>query len=299
MSKRDLAGMDSDMFTPIGRLLQQGMAHGITNDMIYGGLVTGQTTLQGLCVAQGVKNCSIATRRVTWDGRVFRYSYAGARCDTFIANIFYNSIGAGAGNVGIDWSVLAATSAIDATSVTMTNGAGNSAILTDALVGGLISLNVSDGAVDSGNDTVQLRRITGNTSAEPGATCVISFAEPLVRALTLNVAYGYCMPSPYSDIRANQLYQTGKVSVAGYAAGECAATEYHWEQTWGMIACSLYGAEVGKTQYWRDVVFRYDGNLIPRDDDGTDGLQGQRAGFIIDNNGADNGATMIMLMLDM
>ncbi len=29
------------MFTPIGRLLQQAMAHGITNDMIYGGLEPG------------------------------------------------------------------------------------------------------------------------------------------------------------------------------------------------------------------------------------------------------------------
>jgi len=295
MSKRNLATIDSDMFTPIGRLLQQAMAHGITNDMIYGGLEVGQTALQGLCVAQTTKNCAIATRRVTPDGRVFRYSLAGARCDTYIANIFYNSIGTGAGDVGIDWSALAEDAAIGDTSIVMTNQDGH-IVAADALVDGNLVLNPSNG---TNNNIIQQRRVTGNTAATLTGTCTISFAEPLVRALVGSTAYGYVMPSPYSDIRANQLYQTGKVSVAGYAAGECdVAGKYHWEQTWGAIACSLYGAEVGKTQYYREVVFRYDGNLIPRGGSGAGGLQAQRAGFIMDNNGADNGATMIMLTLD-
>lgn len=73
MSKRNLATMDTDMFTPIGRLLQQGMAHGITNDMIFGGLVTGQTDLQNLYVSQTTQNCLVPTRRVTWQGEVYKY----------------------------------------------------------------------------------------------------------------------------------------------------------------------------------------------------------------------------------
>ena len=297
MSKRNLATIDTDMFTPVGRILQQAMAHGILNDMVFGGLEVGQTELQGLCVAQTTKNCAIATRRVTPDGRVFRYSLPTAGCDTFQANCFHGAIGTGASNVGIDWSALAATSAIGATSVTMTNGASNSTIAANALVGGLISLNISDG---TNNATMQLRRITANTAAVAGAACVISFAEPLVRALTVSVAYGYCMPSPYADVqRIRATNETGKVSVCGYAGGEVdVAGKYHWEQTWGMISCALYGAEVGKTQYYREVVFRYDGLLIPRGGSGAGGLQAQRAGFIMDNNGGDNGATLIMLTLD-
>jgi len=294
--KRNLADIDVDMFTPIGRLLQQGMAHGLTNDLIFGGLVTGQTALQGLCVAQTTKNCEFGTRRVTWDGRVFRYSLAGARCDTYIGNIFFNSIGTGAGDVGIDWSALAATSAIGATSVTMTNQGGHT-IAANALVGGLIILNPSSG---TNNAVIQQRRITANTAATLNGTCVISFAEPLVRALTVNVAYGYCMPSMYSDIRAAQVIgNAGRMSFIGYAAGECdVAGKYHWEQTWGKISASLYGSAVGKTQYMREVVFRYDGNLIHRGATGATGLEGQTAGYILDNNTADNGATLIMLKLD-
>lgn len=296
MTRQNLAQLDRDIGQMLSRPLQEAMAHGIENDMIFGGLVAEQSAIQGLCVAQAVQNCLVSTRRVTWDGRVFRYSGAGARCDTYIANIFYNSIGTGAGDVGIDWSALAADSAIEATSIVMTEQSGVRAVAENALFGGNLVLNPTSG---TNNAIIQQRRVTGNTAAVAGGECIISFAEPLVRALTAAVSYGYVMPSPYSDIRANQLYQTGKVSVAGYAAGECdVAGKFHWEQTWGAIACSLYGSEVGETQYYREVVFRYDGNLIPRGGSGAGGLQAQRAGFIMDNNGADNGATMIMLTLD-
>lgn len=295
MSKRNLATLDTDMFTPIGRLLQQAMAHGIMNDMTYGGLEVGQTSIQGLCVAQTIKNCAIATRRVTPDGRVFRYSLSGARCDTYIANQFHNSIGTGAGDVGIDWSALAASADVGATSIIMTNQGGHT-IAENALVGGNLVLNPT---VGENNAVIQQRRVTANTAATLLGTCTISFAEPLVRALTANVSYGFVMPSPYSDVRAVQLYQTGKTGFCGYAAGEVsAAGKYHWEQTWGILACSLYGNALGVSQYMRDVVFRYDGNLMQRGAAGVTGLEAQHAGFIVDNNGANNGATMIMLQID-
>ncbi len=303
--RRNLAVIDRHTGSMIGRPLSEAMAHGIENDMIFGGLCENQIQMQGLCVAQTIQNCLVSTRRVTWDGRVFRYSLSGARCDTFIANCFHDSIGKGAGDVGIEWSVLpdqtnlnhpAEDARIGDTIVTMTNQGGHT-IAEDGLFGGLLVLNVS---VGTNNHTMQLRRITGNSSATLNGLCVISFAEPLVRVLTKAAAYAYCMPSPYNHIQAiSGLNETGKVSACGYAGGEVDVTgKFHWEQTWGIISASLYGTEVGKTQYFRDVVFRYDGNLIPRDGTGIDGLQGQRAGHIIDNNGADNGATLIMLQLD-
>jgi len=79
MSKRDLANLDADMFTPIGRLLQQAMAHGINNDIIQGGLVSGQTALQSIYAYSATKNCTLGTtllRKETGCG--FVYSQAGA-----------------------------------------------------------------------------------------------------------------------------------------------------------------------------------------------------------------------------
>lgn len=296
MSRRDLSTLDRDIGQMIGRPVQEAMAHGITNDMIFGGLVTGQSSMQGLCVAQATQNCLVSTRRVTPDGRVFRYSYSGSALNTFIANCFYNSIGTGAGDVGIDWSALAASASVGDTSVTMTNQGGHT-IAANELYGGMLVLNPTSG---TNNDQIQIRRITGNTAAGLTDSCVITFAEPLVRALTVAVSYGYCMPSPYNNIQAcSGLHETGKVSFCGYAAGEVdAASKYHWEQTWGIISASLYGSAVGKTQYMREVVFRYDGNLIHRGASGVTGLEAQTAGFIVDQNEADNGATMIMLQID-
>jgi hypothetical protein len=71
---------------------------------------------------------------------------------------------------------------------------------------------------------------------------------------------------------------------------------YHWEQTAGQISVSRAGSEVGLTQYHRDVVFKQDGNIIHRTAGAGDLYQ--RAGYIMDNNGDANGATVIMLMLE-
>lgn len=79
MSKRDLASMDADMFTPIGRLLQQAMAHGINNTVIHGGLVTGQTAVQSVYAYSTTKNCVLGTTMLEKEtNRGFVYSQAGA-----------------------------------------------------------------------------------------------------------------------------------------------------------------------------------------------------------------------------
>lgn len=237
---------------------------------------------------------NVGDLNVTPDGRNFRYCLSTGQCDTFIANIFVNQIGTGASHSGIDWSALAATSAVGADSVTMTLPSTR-ALTKDQLRGGLISLNIGSG---TNNDTQQQRLMTGNTAAAASGTSVIYLDSPLVTELVNGTAYGYCMPSPYSAVEGAQLnnYQ-GKVGFVGYAAAPVSTSGlYHWEQTAGQISCSLYGSEVGKTQYHRDVVFRYDGNLQHRTAGAGD--IGQRAGYIMDNNNADNGATVIMLQLE-
>lgn len=79
MSKRDLATMDADMFSPIGRVLQQAMAHGINNNIIHGGLVTGQTSVQSVYAYSTTKNCTLGTTMLEKEtGRGYVYSQAGA-----------------------------------------------------------------------------------------------------------------------------------------------------------------------------------------------------------------------------
>ena len=77
--KRDLANIDTDMFTPIGRLLQQSFAHGINCDIVQGGILTGQTSLQSVYAESETQNCTLGTKlREVDTGREFIYSQAGS-----------------------------------------------------------------------------------------------------------------------------------------------------------------------------------------------------------------------------
>ena len=77
--KRDLANMDSAMFSPIGKMLQQAFAHGIDNNIVHGGMLTGQTALQSIYAASATQNCTLGTKLVEKEtGREFHYSRAGS-----------------------------------------------------------------------------------------------------------------------------------------------------------------------------------------------------------------------------
>jgi len=291
MARRNLATIDRNTWSPMGRLIQEANAHGIENDLIHGGLMAGQTAVQGLYVVQTTKNCVIGTRRVTWDGRVFRYCYAGAACNTHIGNVFFNAIPA----TGIDYSLLAAVAPAGSTSVVMTNQ-GTVAIATDALVGGQIVLKELNASDDT---AVEIRRVTSNTadaSVGHDGLVTISFAEPTTVDLTL-LSYAYVMPAPWSDIRYSAVLT--QAAHIGYAAAYCnAAGLYHWEQTWGITQGSPQG-ECGKTAYGRGLVWRYDGSLQYIDSASPiGGSMGQFAGYTLDNNAASNGQTMWMMQCD-
>lgn len=226
--------------------------------------------------------------------RVYRYCKSGYKCDTYIGNLFNNAIPA----TGIDYAAPAADAAAGATSIILDNGSIVAQTL-NGLRGGNIIMSPTAGD----NNTVQQRGITGNTVAAKSAECTITFDKPLYAAVTTS-GKAYCMPSPYSNIIGAQYAQAGnthKQSFVGYAAvSVTAANVYHWEQTAGPISASLYGSGVGKSEYMREVAFRYDGNLTHRSGATTehDGPEVQTAGYIMDNNQADNGATIIMLQLD-
>jgi len=289
--KRNLAGIDSDMFTPIGRMLQQGMAHGITNDMIYGGLVTGQTTLQGLHVESAVQNCIFGTRRVRWDGRVFRYSKASNIVSVrhFGLKHWYQ-IGDGLA------SVLAATSAAGATTITIADAAAT----LDEYKGGIITMF---------STPVQTRVILGNTAVDGGNT-IITLDEPLAAEVT-NATYAEVLHNEYSNLRLTAGPSGGDAgddysSVAGIPATITTVAAYHlWVQTWGRIWINPHGSSLqnaGITGGERKLVFDVEGSICIEDDvahgPGADSDEHQLAGFIIDRSAAGvSGPPLVMLQI--
>lgn len=229
---------------------------------------------------------NIGDRVVTPDGRVFRYAKSGAACWTGRGNQFHNSIPA----TGIDYSLLAEGGIVGATSVKMTNQ-GVVAQTLDGLRGGMIILKPAAGSTDQ---TLQFRGVLGNTAGGVADVITIYLDAPLTTLLD-TASYGFCMPSPYSDIRYEALTKASHAGVA--AANVTAAGMYFWIQTWGLCWIAPQ-AECGTTEYGREVVWRYDGSIQHRGATAILGLYGQLAGFIVDNNTADNGATIINLQVN-
>lgn len=218
------------------------------------------------------------------NGKGFVYCKSGGACWTGQGNMINNAIPA----TGIDYALLAAAQAVGDKLVQMT------AVLTHTendLKGGTILLKT---ATDSTNAALQCRGIIGNTASAIAGTITIYLDAPLTGALT-TASYGYCMPSPYSDVRYGNT--GGKASHVGVAATYVsAANVYHWEQFKGRVMGLASQADVGTQAFGRSVVWRHDGSIqLAQTTDGVNGLLEQLAGYIVDNNAALNGSTEVML----
>lgn len=292
MSRRNLATMDTDMFTPIGRLLQQAMAHGIENDMIFGGLEVGQTALQSLYVAQTTKNCSWGTRRVKWDGRVYKYGKAGV--GVAHSGITSNKFGVKNGSVLVACKdntsdhaneVVMTDAAVGATKITVTFDTdilGNSesfahserigVVPEDNLRGGYISLYTGDYR--------QQRMIVGNTAVlATDQSMIIELDEPLDHILTAGESFCEILGNPYVN-----LYVTSDkwTSVMGMPNVTALVDESFWLQTWGILRISATTTATG-TQWQRHWVFNDGGAIIPHETDyNAEGHDYQNAGFLIE-----------------
>lgn len=218
------------------------------------------------------------------NGKCFVYCKSSGACYTGQGNAFNNAIPA----TGIDYSVLPTSYALGSKEIQMTNQ-GTVAQTEDGLQGGIIIINHS-GTTD--NSDLQIRGIIGNTSGGVSDVITIYLDEPLTAAVTAGTAYAFCMPSPYSAV---QLATSGCQGIIGPAATYVSATGlYFWCQYKGRCWLAPQSG-VGSTTYAREVVWRHDGSIQLRGTTAVNGLNGQVAGFIVDNNGAANGATEIML----
>lgn len=229
---------------------------------------------------------NIGDRVVLPDGRVFRYAKSGGACWTGRGVTFENAIPA----TGIDYSLLADSAAIDDTSVVMTNQ-GVVAIAEDELRGGTIVMKLLTGSDDS---ALQQRGVTGNSAGGVSDEITIYLDGPLTAALS-TASYAFCMPSPYNNLKYDASSQSK--SYAGIPAVYVSATAmYFWVQTWGLIWIAPQN-EVGKSTKQRDIVFKEDGSVQHKGTTDATYLNGQRAGFVVDNSNANNGSTQIMLTI--
>jgi len=292
MSKRNLATIDTDMFTPIGRMLQQAMAHGILNDMVFGGLETGQTELQGILAAPvATQNCSIGTRRVSWDGKVYRYSSAAANCsnEMLAYSAHYKQ--------ALNWSAVVSGALASTTMVVTVGGSdgdGSGNIAANYLAGGqiLISNEATFGSISLG--------IVSNTLVSGGGamTLVVDTALPFLLTTSHKVE---AMGNPYAALAALANCPADAPMVGRPTVKATAALPYHWEQTWGPCWITpnngFSTVDVGNSDYNNQVVV-WNGTIGPHDDI-AHGEYAQHIGYVLSRTqaGTTQGAPFIMLQI--
>lgn len=284
MTRQNLALMDRDIGQMIGRPLQEAMLHGITNDMIFGGLVTGQSAMQGLQTEQATKNCILGTRRVLANGTVYKYG----RCTLAFNNIrqgikYYSNLLAD----GIDYVVLPQTRAIGDTTVIVTCALGCTE--NEFAEGHLI---VHTGATVNH----QFRDIVSNTACTAGGTTEITVNFPWTVALT--VAHGVeVFPNEWSDLRHTD--GVAHLTVAGMPAiSVLVADNYFWTQTWGACWGNPYGTTgSASVDGERRLTFDTAGNIQPATDNryGCADIDMQHAGHTINRSATGTGYGLFML----
>jgi len=218
--KRDLSAIDRDIGQPWSRIIQEAFAHGITNDMIFGGLEPGQTALQALNAVSLIKNCALETRRVTWDGRVYKYARVKEGSET----IAYHGAKA-TGSIALEHTVLPATGdALEGATSIIVSLTGRSA---GDLKGGWIVLYPK---TPDDKGTMSKRII--NNDASNGSTTKIYFSPTITAdaVMTHGVGYVEIFENPYAAIAWNS---DQFASVVGIPETIGASLEYQWIQTWG------------------------------------------------------------------
>ncbi len=297
MSRRDLAGMDADMFTPIGRLLQQAMAHGITNDMIFGGLETGQTSLQAIHAISATQNCRIGTRRITWDGRVYKYGKAESTLNTAYLCASSNRTQE-VGYVAVSTGAAAGEDTIIIT-VGASDGDGSGNIAVNALKDGILCVDMGQ------TGAVYQMHIKSNTvlTGDGGGEMTVVVDEPFPLAVTDSM-YVEAMMNTNSG-----LINSGVSSRASYLGlpqrDATSALPFNWILThgpcWVTPNNSLAAHNLGNADYSNQVVAHpseFGGSVGPHDDAYALTVYQQHVGFVISwAQAGTQGAPFIMLKI--
>ena len=294
MSRRNLANLDRDIAQMPNRLIQEAMAHGIENDMIYGGLVTGQTAMQAILADPvATQNCVIGTRRVSWDGKVYKYSHAGGVCSTELLSYSDHRLQA------LNWAAVVSGGITDQTvvvTVGAADGDGAGAIAANYLVGGEILFTNFAGLTRSFT-----ARITSNTAVAAGGAMTVGIDKPLPVTLTaLNIVEA--MGCPYRQLHGVVNCPADASFVGRATSSATAALPYHWQQTWGLCFLTPNNGnntvDVGNTAY-NSQITAWNGTIGVHDDANARSEYQQHIGFTLSRaqGGTTQGAPIIMLQI--
>ncbi|GAJ09257.1 unnamed protein product, partial [marine sediment metagenome] len=225
----------------------------------------------------------VGTRRISPDGRVYRYARAtNVIADTKFGLKFWAEIGD-----GIASTHPLQTQIIDARSIKVA-GAG---IAENELVGGYVMIH-------TGTDYYQhFRGIVGNSLADAQGHVTINLDGPLKVAIkeTYEVEV---YPNPYASVRVASAGAPGcgapdeYSSVAGMPNVKTTVeNQYLWIQTWGAIWVNPHGtAGLTPTADRRGLVFDREGSISAVDESVSKDATQQYAGFIINRESVANGA---------
>lgn len=284
--RRDLSTIDRDIGQDWSRIIQEAFKHGIDCDIIHGGLIAGKSE-QGIHEVSTVQNYLLGTRRITPDGRVFRYGKCGADLGGTKWGVKSFSL------LVTEKATIVSACAAGATSLTVTFDGDfwDTAIAANELRGGYISLYNSANIRDQ-------RMIISNTAVEAsGGVCIIGIDAPIVAAV--GSAFDCeILANPYSDLRVSG--GGGEwTSVVGLPAALATTGQYFWIQTWGPFRVTPVGAELGVGVYERYFFFDANGSLVSAQVSEATTRSYQPAGFIIErtDGGVGSAAPFIMLQI--
>jgi len=169
----------------------------------------------GLYAVETTQRYIPGTRKLTWDGRVFKYSLAtgtvgGGRLAYFLAAV---------GTYGVAYTTITGSKVVGDVQVSI----ATQSFAKDVLAGGLVLL------YGASYDYYQQRGIIGNNYCS-SSQLDIDLDGPLSVAITTASTGIEVMPNPYRYIGA----YTDTSSASGVPAARAVSGEFFWQQTWGM-----------------------------------------------------------------
>ena len=281
----DLSAYD-DVGQMVSRRIADAMKYGITNDMIYGGLESGQDVMQGLNAHAAIQNCKIATRRITWDGRVFRYSYASGAVNAGLSNCFNVAATTHYASILTNVAIGGLTCDFDA-------GEGAGLPAANAFAGAYVVIY----AGGEGNGPVQQRLVVSSSVGDGSGYVTLTFAEPLIRAIDTGDGLAI-IKNPYSNVKESTGTQRqGFCGPSG--AYHVSGSVYVWTQTWGMCWIAPGGdGVIGDVVGEQQAVFRADGSIEPHDAANATTLHSQHAGVLVQNTSGTSATPFLLLQID-
>jgi len=236
--------------------------------------------------ASVTQNYLLGTRRITWDGRVFKYAKAVGtlECDyscRFDKGVLFPYVALGASqNIGDSQVTLVVTP--------------GTTLAEDELKGGYISI-FKAGLGDSIN-----RGIIGNTVLTSiGTSITIYLDEPLERAVVITTDHAEVLPNPYIAVKNTHVGGDGYGSIAGLPNTPATDGQYCWIQTWGIRWMSPQHAGIGGATNERSAYFDPAGGGVDEHNYSTFAYPNrQLAGFVVDKTTAGvDGSPFIMLQI--